>query len=127
MLTQLFRFLKDPKTPDSSFYMTILTLVGLLAHSLSGSSNPTFIAAGAVLTGLYTVGHKISEGLAATAKPSTPAVPSTPETIAAVAEQTAAQVTDQLLQKSVDLGIRLPQPGLDASPPPAEGPPAASA
>lgn len=97
MVKNIFGFFASDKTPDSSFYLTLLAILGIIGQALSTAASPQLIAIGTMLVGLYTVGHKIAEALGATKK---------------VDPQSAASLADAVVQKQLQIGIRLPPPAM---------------
>lgn len=59
IFARLTDFIAGNKTPDSSFYLTAITALGLIGQALHDSGQPQLALIGGVLIGAYTIAHKI--------------------------------------------------------------------
>ncbi|RZL29623.1 MAG: hypothetical protein EOP64_00025 [Sphingomonas sp.] len=58
-IRRLTDFIAGNKTPDSSFYLTAVTALGLIGQALHDSGQPQLALIGGILIGAYTIAHKI--------------------------------------------------------------------
>lgn len=61
IFSKVFAFFASDKTPNSSFYVTVGTIIASLIAVLSSSTNPVLMTIGGVLAAIYTIANNYTE------------------------------------------------------------------